>query len=58
MPLFTYRTEVGHQEIESLMSDIGINKDLNRCRGAAMEVSQDEAHSLGQCDCASEKAGQ
>ena len=40
-------TEAGHTEIAEFMRDIGINNDRIRLRGSFIEITQDEAKSLG-----------
>ena len=40
-------TEAGHQEIADFMRDIGINNDRIRLRGVTIEITKDEAKSLG-----------
>ena len=40
-------TEAGHEEIADFMRDIGINNDRIRLRGVTIEISKDEAESLG-----------
>jgi hypothetical protein len=40
-------TEAGHQEIADFMRDIGINNDRIRLRGVTIEITKDEAESLG-----------
>ncbi len=40
-------TEAGHVEIAKFMRDIGINNDRIRLRGFAIEITKEEAESLG-----------